>query len=62
MFNNNEIKVCFNEFAYRENYKHLCDVYPITSAKKTEKSWWKIMKVHYEVFFSNKQYSIVGEE
>ena len=55
MFNNNEIKVGFNEFEYDEMYKSLIDVYPITSAKKTEKSWWKIMKVHYDVFFSNKR-------
>ena len=60
MFNNNEIKVGFNEFAYDEMYKSLIDVYPIISAKKTEKSWWKIMKTHYEVFFSKRRQEFKG--
>jgi len=55
MFNNNEIEVRFNEFLYGKAFKPICDLYPIISAKKTEKSWWKKMKLHYDVFFSNKR-------
>jgi hypothetical protein len=55
MFNRNEIKVGFNEFTYSEIYKQICDVYPITPAKKIEKPWWKIMKTHYELFFHNRR-------
>ena len=57
---NNEIKVGFNEFTYTEIYKELCEVYPITSAKKTEKSWWKIMKAHYDIFLSNTRKEFKG--
>jgi hypothetical protein len=49
MFNNNEIEVRFNEFIYGKNLKNICDVYPIISAKKTEKSWWKKMKAQYDI-------------
>ena len=34
-----------------KEFKALTEVYPIVPAKKIEKSWWKIMKSHYDVFF-----------
>ena len=57
---NNEIKVGFNEFTYTEIYKDLCEVYPIIPAKKTEKSWWKIMKSHYDILLSNTRKEFKG--
>jgi len=53
MFNNNEILVSFNELAYGEEFRNICDIYPIVSAKKTEKSWWTTMKSHYDIFLSS---------
>ena len=53
MFNNNEITLRFNENLYGKGFRNICDVYPIVPAKKIEKSWWKIMKTHYDVFLSN---------
>ena len=53
MFNNNKITVRFNELTYGEELRHICDVYPIVPAKKIEKSWWKIMKIHFDIFLSN---------
>jgi hypothetical protein len=54
MFNNNEIEVRFNELVYGEEFRQICEVYPIVSAEKIEKSWWKKMKVHFDVFYSEK--------
>ena len=53
MFNNNEIEVRFNEFIYGKNLRNICNAYPLVPAKKIEKSWWKIMKTHYDIFLSN---------
>ena len=50
---NNEIAICFNEFTYEKEHKELCNIHPIIPAKKVEKSWWKIMKTHYDIFFPN---------
>ena len=55
MFNNNEIIVHFNEFIYGPKFKNICNVYPIVPAKKIEKSWWKIMKTHYDIFLSGRK-------
>ena len=52
MFNNNKIEVRFNEIIYGKEFRNICDVYPIVPAKKIEKSWWKIMKTHYDIFHS----------
>ena len=52
MFNNNEIEVRFNELTYGKELRHICDVYPIVPAGKIKKSWWKIMKTHYDIFLS----------
>ena len=49
----NEIEVRFNEFVYGKEFRNICDVYPIISAKKTEKSWWTIMKSHFDIFLSH---------
>jgi len=54
MFNNNKIQVGFNEHIYGKELRHICDVYPIISARKREKSWWKIMKSHYDIFFADR--------
>ena len=54
MFNNNEIIVSFNEGTYGKNYKSICDIYPIVPAKKIEKSWWKLMKTHFEVMVGSR--------
>lgn len=53
MFNTNEIEVRFNEFTYGEQLKSICDVYPMISAKKTEKSWWKKMKTQFGLLGKN---------
>ena len=55
MMKHNEIIVRFNEFTYGKDLRSLCDVYPIISAKKTKKSWWQIMKAHYDIIISNKR-------
>jgi len=60
MFNKNEIEVRFNEHIYGKELRHICEVYPIISARKTEKSWWKIMKAHYDVLFSDKRKDFTG--
>jgi len=60
MFNNNEIIVRFNELLYGKKFRNICDVYPIVSAKKTEKSWWKIMKTHYDIFLSSERSEFKG--
>jgi len=52
MFNNNEIEVRYNEFVFSPEHRHICDIYPIVPAKKIEKSWWKLMKLHFEVLLS----------
>ena len=52
MFNNNEIIVRYNEFVYGKEFKALTEAYPIVPAKKIEKSWWKIMKTHFDVRLS----------
>ena len=54
MFNNIEVR--FNEFVYGKDLKNICDVYPIISAKKTEKSWWTKMKTHYNAFLYGPNY------
>jgi len=54
MFNNNEIIVSFNEGTYGKNYKSICDIYPIVPAKKIEKSWWKLMKTHFETIIGSR--------
>ena len=62
MFNNNEIEVRFNEFMYGKNLRNICDVYPIVPAGKIKKSWWKIMKTHYDIFLSStrKEFKSIG--
>ena len=52
-FNNNEIEARFNVAMYGEEFRNICDIYPIISAKKTEKSWWKIMKAHFDILLSD---------
>ena len=53
MFNNNEITVRFNEYLYGKAFRNICNVYPIIPANKIDKSWWKKMKTHYDVFLSD---------
>ena len=55
MFNNNEIIVSFNELTYGKELRNICDIYPIVPAKKIEKSWWKIMKMHYDIIISGRK-------
>ncbi len=55
MFNNNEIIVRFNELLYGKKFRNICDIYPIVPAKKIEKSWWKIMKMHYDIIISGRK-------
>jgi len=55
VFNNNEIEIGFNEFLYGKAFRPICDLYPIIPAKQTEKSWWKRMRAHYDVFLSNRR-------
>ena len=50
----NEIVTGFNEFTYPQEHKELCNIHPIIPARKIEKSWWKIKKTHFDIFFSNK--------
>ena len=54
MFNTNEIIVRFNENTYIKELRPICDVYPIVPAGKIKKSWWKIMKTHYDIFLSQR--------
>jgi len=49
----NEIIVHYNEIIYGKEFRNICDIYPIISAKKTEKSWWTIMKSHFDILLSH---------
>ena len=60
MFNKNEIEFRFNEHIYGKKFRHICEVYPIISARKAEKSWWKKMKAHYDVRFSDRIKEFTG--
>ena len=60
MFNKNEIEFRFNEHIYGKELRHICEVYPIISARKTEKSWWKTMRAHYDFVFSRTRMDFKG--
>ena len=62
MFNTNEIIVRFNENTYIKELRPICDVYPIVPAGKIKKSWWKIMKTHYDIFLSRTRKEFKGIE
>ena len=62
MFNNNKIEVRFNEIIYGKEFRNICDVYPIVPANKIEKSWWKIMKIHFDIFLSQTRKDFKAEK